>query len=368
MNRKPTERHEGMLLAVAFASLLLLSGCGSDAPAPRPSNLKPFTFELDWGGPEYIGFYMAQLLGYYDEAGLDVTIKTGGGSAIAAQGLLDGTIPLGTASANAIVRTAFEQLGAGSDPRGFPAIRALILPENPSVVILRKGLRVETPEDFAGLKLGYPSKASEAFQEFQALLDLNPGLEERINLTEFFLQGGQQFRSGEIDGLITYLMDVPSELEAEGVPFETVRLKNLGLNVPGQCIVVSPGAPIDPAQLEAFLRASYEGWEYVRRNPENAAKLYAAKNPQANPAKLGIIARHCADLLPPPSPGNTARAYTDPAAIRSSLMDSLDLILASRGWHWDEAERERFVAAFTPSASPSSIAAEAGDTAGAAGY
>lgn len=372
MNGKLMLRGGSGLTALMLAPMLHLMACGSDAPPPRPAHLKPFTFEVDWGGPEYIGYYAAQFLGYYDEAGLDVTIKTGGGSAIAAQGLLDGTIPLGTASANAIVRAALEKTGGEppSDGAALPSVAAVILPENPSVVITRKDINISSAEDFAGLKIGYPSKSAEAFREFESLLQLHPGLESRLTLTEYFLQGGQQFRSGEIDALITYLMDVPADLEADGVPFNVVRLKDLGVDVAGQCIVLAPKAAVDPVQLDAFLRASYDGWEYVRRNPENAAKLYAAKFPQQNPVKLEIIARHCASLLPPPTPGNTAQAYTDRAAIRAALLDSLNLLLETQGARWDDAERDRFVAALLPGegADPAASAPEDAGSPAPGGY
>lgn len=59
--------------------LLLLAGCGGEAPAPAATTDAPallhITLQADWyAEPEHGGFYQALVKGYYKDAGLDVEI------------------------------------------------------------------------------------------------------------------------------------------------------------------------------------------------------------------------------------------------------------------------------------------------------
>jgi putative hydroxymethylpyrimidine transport system substrate-binding protein len=63
-------------LAVAAIALIAMAGCGekSEDGSAEPT---PFTLTLDfYPNPDHAGIYMAQKLGYFAEAGLDVTIQT----------------------------------------------------------------------------------------------------------------------------------------------------------------------------------------------------------------------------------------------------------------------------------------------------
>jgi ABC-type nitrate/sulfonate/bicarbonate transport system substrate-binding protein len=334
-------------LALAFA----LSSCGNSDPRPvvrSTENLDPVEFALDWSGPEYLGFYTAQTMGYYADRGLNVTLMPGAGSAATARGILDGDIGFGTVSANAVIREIIDRAGpAGVSADSIPRIPAIIFPHSPSVIITARNRRISTPQDLAGLKIGYTSEVSEAFRQFKEFLGLNPGLEEKITLKEFLLEGARQLQSGEIDALVTYMMDVPPGLELDGFEYNATLLSDLGLVVPSQCIIVGSGAQVAPETVTAVIEASCEGWEYVRRNQTTAAKLYDKMLPGQDLRKIEIVARHTSDLLPPPSPSSIAAAYTDPALIEEALRRSVDAIVDARNLGWGEVQRQELVSRLT---------------------
>jgi putative hydroxymethylpyrimidine transport system substrate-binding protein len=64
------------LVLIALLTALLLSGCGekNEEASGQP---EPFTLTLDfYPNPDHAGIYMAEKLGYFREAGLDVSIQT----------------------------------------------------------------------------------------------------------------------------------------------------------------------------------------------------------------------------------------------------------------------------------------------------
>ncbi len=67
---------------LAVLCLLLMAGCSEPEPAIEPKAgepaLTPVLLQTDWyAQPEHAGFYHAKEAGFYEEAGLDVTIRPG---------------------------------------------------------------------------------------------------------------------------------------------------------------------------------------------------------------------------------------------------------------------------------------------------
>lgn len=336
-----------MLLSLVVAASLTSCGDSGSLPAVRPSeNLETVEFALDWAGPEYIGYYAARAMGYYADAGLNVKLLPGAGSAASSAGMLEGSIPFGTVSASALVREIVKRAGPGAElPDSLPVIKAIVFPNSPSVILTSSQLRISTVQDLAGLKVGYPSEVSEAYQQFQELLGAHPGLREQIVFREDMIQVVQQLKTGSIDALLTYMMDAPPTLELDDFDYHAVLYSDLGLNVPSQCIVVDPAASVDPEMLRKFMEASIDGWEYVRRNPETAARLFDKELPGQPENKTAIVARYTVDFLPPARPADPLATYTDREARASAIHAATDAVLTAEGFAWSEAQREELVQA-----------------------
>jgi putative hydroxymethylpyrimidine transport system substrate-binding protein len=80
MNRRPapTRRLAQLLFAAALVLATLgLAACGEKSEDGTSAGAEPFSLTLDfYPNPDHAGIYMAQKLGYFDEAGLDVSIQT----------------------------------------------------------------------------------------------------------------------------------------------------------------------------------------------------------------------------------------------------------------------------------------------------
>jgi len=65
------------LAATLLALALLLAACGEKSEDEAGAPAEPFSLTLDfYPNPDHAGIYMAQKLGYFEDAGLDVSIQT----------------------------------------------------------------------------------------------------------------------------------------------------------------------------------------------------------------------------------------------------------------------------------------------------
>lgn len=348
------------LLSLAVAGSLTSCGDSASIPAPRPSaNLETVEFHLDWAGPEYIGYYAAKAMGYYADRGFDAKLIAGAGSAAASERILEGSVPIGTVSATALVREIIARSGPGAElPETLPTIEAIIFPNSPSVILTRGRQRVTAPAGLAGMSLGYTTDVAEAYRQLKELLALHPGLEEQIEFRQDMLQAPRSFSRGATDGLVTYMMDAPPALELDGVDYNATLLSDLGYNAPSQCIILAPNHGLDADTIRDFLEASCEGWEYVRRNPENAAKLFDQLLSGHDARKTEIIAGHTVDFLPEARPADPHAPYTDREARARAIRSAVDVVLNAKGYPWSEAQRQNLVRRLVGPAASQELAAE----------
>ncbi|MGH8800236.1 MAG: ABC transporter substrate-binding protein, partial [Casimicrobiaceae bacterium] len=108
--------------------------------------LKPMKLTLNFlaGGPQ-AGFMLAKKLGYYKDAGIDLTIEEGKGSATTAQLVATGQTDVGFADAPAAMQIR---------SKGAPVkIIAPVLQTNGFAIISIEGSGINSPKDLVGKKL-----------------------------------------------------------------------------------------------------------------------------------------------------------------------------------------------------------------------
>lgn len=334
-----------VLAAIAMASIQL--GCSDSAPAPRvaPANFTPVKLRLDWlPSPEYLGYYTADALGYYAARELDVKIAAGTSAEWAARSLSDGSVPLATSTVEAIVRLALTPPDSpAAGPRPLPVIRMIVTPVSPVVLILRPGQQVQKIEDLKGRTIGYTFDNAADYRQFLALLAMRPEIQAQVELKPVALENINEFKAGKVDAILSFKNDVPVELELQKVPFSMVKLSDLGLDMPTQCVATAPGSTLDPAKLQALLEACIGGWEFARENPDQAEKLFVEKFPTQNPEKVRLATAYSLEFLPPPGTEGNMDAYLGLEQRRALVRRCVDLLLPTLNREMPERERDELV-------------------------
>ncbi len=236
----------------------------------------PVTFQLNWtaGGPN-AGFAAAAGEGYYKQAGLDVTIVQGNGSANTAQLVASGRAQLAYADAVAV-----SQLIAKGAPM---RIVATIYQSNPNEVSALKKTGIKSLKDLVGKKVGVPAGSSQTTM-LPLLLKAN-GLKESdmqmINMPVAAMV--PSLLQGQVDAILGSMDAYQIQLEQQGAELDNFRFADFGVPTVSTSIFASNSfIKENPDLLKKFIAASLKGWSFALDNPEKTIKHVKSIFPDVN--------------------------------------------------------------------------------------
>lgn len=223
----------------------------------------PVTLQLRWLHQfQFAGYYAALHKGFYQEAGLDVTLKEGGPGISPLKEVLSGRAQFGIANAGLV--SAFLN--------GKPVLMlAPIFQHSPSVLLVR-GSKADTPADLADagpvLLLG-----SDEDVELKAMF-VNEGIPlERV---QFTTEGRHldDLVQGRVVALNAYLSNEPFLLQQQGIPYRVLRPQTYGMDFYSDVLFSAQDMERQsPETVAAFRQASLRGWEYALAHPEEIIEL-----------------------------------------------------------------------------------------------
>jgi NitT/TauT family transport system substrate-binding protein len=249
------------------------------AKAEPKAGLKRVTLRLDWvfQGPN-AGFMIARDKGYYEQAGLDVTIGPGQGSGATAQAIANKTDMIGFSDGYVVGNT----VSKGAEL----TMLASIYRRNPNGVLVLDESPIKTPKDLEGKSVGIPSGASQ-FQQWPAfakgcnvdaskvnVVNLEPAalatalIPGRVDAVAGFIQGiapGTEIRGGKKTRALWYA-DCGVQAISNGIIVHNDLLKS------------------DPEMLRAFVTASLRGFLYGRQNIDELAATVKKFSEATDPA------------------------------------------------------------------------------------
>ncbi len=265
-----------LVICMLFA-VLMLAACGSNQsaePTAEPSaDLKKVTLMLDYTpNTNHTGFYVAQSLGYYTEAGLDVEIIEPGDNATATM------VAAGKADFGVSYQEDTTYALTAEEPLPIKAIAAIIQ-HNTSGFVSLKDADINSPKDFEGKTYaGWGAPSEEAV--IKAVMQANGGDFSKLTIVgadgsgfaslsadadagkvniqwEFY---GWAVTRGLMDGYdLNYL---PCTELDERLDYYTPLI------ITNNDLIAS-----DPEMIKAFMDATKKGYEYAIANPDEAAKI-----------------------------------------------------------------------------------------------
>jgi NitT/TauT family transport system substrate-binding protein len=280
--RRPSagkRRHVATRPVTVLAFVLILTvGMSSSAGAQRSADLKKVSLRLDFLiRGHHSGFYVALEKGWYKDAGLDVSISEGTGSAATAQSVAAGNDTFGFVDATSMI--AANAQGAGL--KMVANMRA----KNGTAIIVRKDSGINTPADLAGKKLAITPPGT-FFYNVWPLYAKAAGFDaSKVNLVPMsnfiFLQ---QFQAGNVDAIIGLLDGELTQLQLAHIPTRVFPFEDKGLDTISHGIVVkSSMIQSDPATVKAFVQVSMRGWKYMLSNPNESVGILQKYFPNIDP-------------------------------------------------------------------------------------
>jgi NitT/TauT family transport system substrate-binding protein len=252
---------------IAGAATIILVGLSSVAFAEDDVRLR-----LNWMYyGSHAGFALGKDRGYYDEAGIDIDIRSGNGSSSAHRLVANGDSDFAYGSCGALVTLASQ---------GAPIISvAVIDATGTEAVLVKPDAGVKTIQDLKGKKL--LTTANAGVNTFFPIVLANAGLSESdINLTNVpdgalvssYLQG-----AGGAVGILGGLDDKPAEIKANGgenpVAF---AYSDFGVNQVGYCISTHKDTVANkPELVKRFVAATLKSYAEAEKDPEAAVAAIA---------------------------------------------------------------------------------------------
>ena len=254
-------------IAVMLSLVLLFSLCACSDSADEDSDLKEITLCLDWTpNTNHTGIYAADKLGYYEEAGLKVTIvqpPEGGAEMMTASGQSQFGI-----SAQDSLAANF----ASDEPMGITAV-ATILQHNTSGIISRD---CETPKDLEGKRYStWDSPTEKAMIKY--VMEKDGGDFSKVELIpNVITDEASALKHGDTDAVWIYYAWSGINAELSGLDFEYFAFSDIekafDFYTP---VIIGNNAFLEaePETARAFLSATAKGYEYAIENPDEAAHM-----------------------------------------------------------------------------------------------
>jgi NitT/TauT family transport system substrate-binding protein len=271
MSFDPYRRHFLAGSAVSLASLLSTPGRASTTST---------SFLLDvLANPKHALFYGAVANGYFQNAGLDVHIESGKGSADVVQKVASGAFVFGFADASAVV------LGRS---RGLPVKLVAMVHYKPLMTIItRKEVGVTKPADLIGKKIA--STSGDAVRAvFPAVARLNHVDSSKVN----FVTVDQAAKSalliaGQVDGVCDYVSAFPIYEAAaanNGLQLNRLLFADFGLDVYSNGIIVQDALiQKDPGLVRGFTSAILDSLRYASNHRDETVEMFRKYYPQYTP-------------------------------------------------------------------------------------
>jgi len=332
-----------LLAGLAAVLALGLAACGGDeeqagggaATTQETQQPAKVTLQLKWvTQAQFAGYYAALDQGYYDDEGLDVTIKPGGPDIVPEQAVLGRQADFGI--------DWLDNLLATRDQGGKIVNVAQVYARSGMTEISWADSGISDIEDLKGKKVGVWLGGNE-HKLFAALTKngLDPQKDVKVVAQPFDMN---LFLNREVDAAaaMTY-NELAQVLEAKNPDTDdlyqlsdlnVMKMSDLGTGALEDGIFVREDWISDPKNQDIavrFLKASFKGWIYCRDNPDDCVQSVLDAGPtlgeghqawQMNevnkliwPNDLGI------GIMNPPDFDNTAKIALDYKIIKSPAAD-----------------------------------------------
>jgi len=254
--------------AALSAAALTLAACGGSSDeggSDASDGFGDITLQLSWvKNAEFAGEYFADTNGYYTDEGFGkVTMDPGPGAieTLVASGDADFGLSNGLATAQVIAEqdAPLKIIGTKFQKNPF------------TVLSLKDGGNIATPQDLVGKKIGVQAGGNETL--FDALLEVN-GIDPSQVTKVPVEYDPAPLIDGEVDGFFAYLTNESITVQHEGHEVTNLPLADNGLPFVAESIITTDEMIAEePEKVKAFLTAEIKGWQDFLRDPKEGARL-----------------------------------------------------------------------------------------------
>ena len=281
--------------AALLLCLVVLAGCGEKDDVLEPSGSKQVELMLDYfPNADHAGIYAAQAAGHFEQAGLDVEIRTPPDPSAPIKQVAAGNVDLAISYEPEVFRARDIGLNVVS-------IAAIVQEPLTSIISLPKA-KIRTPRDLKGKTVGtagidyqtayLETILAEAGLNTDSVKERNVG----FNLTPALL-------TGKVDATLGAFWNYEgTDLRLRGKRPQIIRMEDAGVPTYNELVLVANGDALerDNGKLRAFIGALSRGTRDLRENPDEAIEGLLEANPDLDPELQRAVVRVTLPLFFPP--------------------------------------------------------------------
>ena len=277
------------IFIAAVVMMLGLAGCGSSTDSKE---LEKVSFVLDWTpNTNHTGIYVAQELGYFEEAGLEVEI---------AQPPEDSSVAL-VASGKADFSISFQDSLApaftGEDAMPVTAVAAVIQ-HNTSGIISRQGEGMDRPKGMEGHSYATWNGAIE-LATLEEVVKADGGDFSKVELIPSTVTDEvTALKTDSVDSIWIFYGWAGVKTELEGLATDYFEFRDIDPVFDYYTPVIIAGNEFlenNPETAKAFLAAASKGYQYAIENPAEAAEILCGAVPELDPELVKASQEYLAD-------------------------------------------------------------------------
>ncbi|MGO4731028.1 ABC transporter substrate-binding protein [Paenibacillus sp. 2KB_22] len=272
-----------VLLAAIFSLSTLLAACGNQPTAENASatggseELTAITQVTNWfAQAEHGGLYAAKEQGYYNEAGLDMTIQAGGPQVSPTQIVASGKAQFGLATADQLLVAREE---------GIPLVAiATIFQKSPQGLMVHANQNMSSLADLNNRSV-YVGTGSVFWDFVKSKYQLG-------NVKELAYTGSlAPFVADETVAIQGYVTSEPYEMKQQNVDINFLLLADAGYNPYSNVLFTTEQYIKDhPDIVRGYVEASMKGWDYYKTNYDTVNDVILKENPDFTKEKLNYAA------------------------------------------------------------------------------
>ena len=271
-----------------LAGFVILAGLFS-SPAIA---LEKVALQLKWKHAyQFVGYYTAKEMGYYEAAGLDVDIRALLPGQSVVNEVVTGNANYGTGSSGLLI----------SRQNGSPVVVLAAIYQHSPYVILAKSVPGNPGIQSINKKPILFRPLSDELMVFlqrekidtSTVLPSSPGMDTV-----------EQLMTNRVAAISGYASNEPYRLTEAGFPFEIYSPRSAGIDIYGDNLfTTSRELKREAERAERFRVASIQGWEYAISHPEESAAIVMKYVPDESPQKIAferskILPLISSDLVP----------------------------------------------------------------------
>jgi NitT/TauT family transport system substrate-binding protein len=335
----------GQLLAAAAVGLCV-AVTSAQAQTARP--LEKITFLLDFVPyGKHVPFYAAIDKGIWKDAGFDVTIVKGEGSATTVSNYAAGTADFAMADTPTLIIAR---------ARGVPIKVAGIIHDKSLYALgTLEENNIKSPQDFKGKKIG--ASAGDAnrvlFPAFAKINNIDPNSVTWVTMTPPARIASLAL--GQVDLVVLFLTEQPTfsvKAKEAGKRWKDFPFADYGLDLYSAGILVREDIlASNPDRAKRFVEAAMKAWAWSIENPKEALAIFLKHNSAVDPDQARDHYRIAIKHMMTDTAKREGIGYIDPAKMKQTV-DVVSQYFDIKGVAADDVYTNRFTPKLIPKEAP----------------